>query len=196
VRTKLLVVSTCAAIASAVVASAAVAQQPGQDSVTGTFGVALGGDVPVAFASDVHSGPAGEDPGGTFVSVADGPSPVTWSVDCLYVTGSTAVVGIARDDGFGSAFLRIEDAPVDMFSYVLVSVRPTVDACRRPDLSFSVPLPLVSGDIVVVDAPPGPTSKEQCKNAGWRNFGAFKNQGHCVSYVATRGKNHPAGAGS
>ncbi len=37
-----------------------------------------------------------------------------------------------------------------------------------------------------------PTSKDQCKNGGWRNFGVFKNQGDCVSFVATGGKNPPA----
>jgi hypothetical protein len=36
-----------------------------------------------------------------------------------------------------------------------------------------------------------PTSKGQCKNGGWRTFGVFKNQGDCVSFVATRGKNPP-----
>jgi DNA-binding beta-propeller fold protein YncE len=38
-----------------------------------------------------------------------------------------------------------------------------------------------------------PTIKDQCKNGGWRNFGAFKNQGDCVSFVATKGKNPPSG---
>jgi hypothetical protein len=33
-----------------------------------------------------------------------------------------------------------------------------------------------------------PTSKDQCKNDGWRNFPQFKNQGDCVSYVASGGK--------
>jgi hypothetical protein len=38
-----------------------------------------------------------------------------------------------------------------------------------------------------------PTAKEQCKNGGWQNVTdadghAFKNQGDCVSYVATGGK--------
>jgi hypothetical protein len=28
-----------------------------------------------------------------------------------------------------------------------------------------------------------PTSKDQCKNGGWRTFGMFKNQGDCVSFV-------------
>jgi len=38
-----------------------------------------------------------------------------------------------------------------------------------------------------------PERKEECKNGGWRNFPGFKNQGDCVSFVATRGKNPPAG---
>jgi hypothetical protein len=37
-----------------------------------------------------------------------------------------------------------------------------------------------------------PTTKEECKNGGWRDFGVFKNQGDCVSFVATGGKNPPA----
>lgn len=42
-----------------------------------------------------------------------------------------------------------------------------------------------------------PTSKEQCKNGGFRAFKdggtAFRNQGDCVSFVATGGKNGPRG---
>jgi hypothetical protein len=31
-------------------------------------------------------------------------------------------------------------------------------------------------------------------NGGWRSFGSvFKNQGDCVSFVATGGKNSPSG---
>jgi hypothetical protein len=41
--------------------------------------------------------------------------------------------------------------------------------------------------------PSGPTSKEQCTNGGWRNFTGFKNQGDCVSWVATHGNNPPGG---
>ena len=28
-----------------------------------------------------------------------------------------------------------------------------------------------------------PTSKDQCKNNGWKDFPQFKNQGQCVSFV-------------
>lgn len=38
---------------------------------------------------------------------------------------------------------------------------------------------------------PVPTTKDQCKNDGWKNFNnpSFKNQGDCVSFVATNSKN-------
>ena len=37
-----------------------------------------------------------------------------------------------------------------------------------------------------------PTSKDQCKKGGWKTFDVFKNQGDCVSFVATKGKNPPS----
>jgi len=36
-----------------------------------------------------------------------------------------------------------------------------------------------------------PTTKDECKNGGFERFGIFKNQGDCVSYVATDGNNSP-----
>jgi hypothetical protein len=36
---------------------------------------------------------------------------------------------------------------------------------------------------------------DSCKQGGWRAFGVFKNQGDCVSFFATGGKNPPAGSG-
>jgi hypothetical protein len=38
-----------------------------------------------------------------------------------------------------------------------------------------------------------PLTAAQCKKGGWQAYGVFKNQGDCVSYVATRGKNPPNG---
>jgi uncharacterized protein YjlB len=37
-----------------------------------------------------------------------------------------------------------------------------------------------------------PFDKSDCKKGGWEEFGVFKNQGDCVSFVATGGKNLPA----
>jgi hypothetical protein len=39
-----------------------------------------------------------------------------------------------------------------------------------------------------------PTTTADCKNGGWKTYGVFKNQGDCVSFVATGGKNPPANA--
>jgi hypothetical protein len=47
------------------------------------------------------------------------------------------------------------------------------------DVAFTVP------------APPVPTRTSDCKNGGWQAFDVFKNQGDCVSYVATDGRNAP-----
>jgi len=33
-----------------------------------------------------------------------------------------------------------------------------------------------------------PTSKDQCKNNGWKGFPQFKNQGQCVSFVERQGR--------
>jgi hypothetical protein len=46
--------------------------------------------------------------------------------------------------------------------------------------------------LVVTCLPNRPMSKSDCKNGGWQTFGVFKNQGDCVSFVATGGKNPPA----
>lgn len=37
-----------------------------------------------------------------------------------------------------------------------------------------------------------PTSKDQCMNGGWMDYLVFKNQGDCVSFVASKGKNKPS----
>jgi hypothetical protein len=50
--------------------------------------------------------------------------------------------------------------------------------------------------VFYITAYPGEASTltiDQCKNGGWKAFGIFKNQGDCVSFVATNGKNPPAG---
>jgi hypothetical protein len=40
--------------------------------------------------------------------------------------------------------------------------------------------------------PAVPQSKNDCKGNGWHNFPGFKNQGACVSFVATGGKRPPS----
>ena len=65
---------------------------------------------------------------------------------------------------------------------------PDPDVLEDPGSPFA-DIPFEQGDVTVTDAPAVPTSEDQCNNGGWRNFGAtFKNQGQCVSFVATGGK--------
>jgi hypothetical protein len=40
---------------------------------------------------------------------------------------------------------------------------------------------------------PVPTTTNDCIHGGWQTFADFKNEGDCVSFVATNGKNPPAG---
>ena len=49
----------------------------------------------------------------------------------------------------------------------------------------------------VIDPSVAPATAELCRREGWRRFShdgaSFRNQGDCVSFVATRGRNLPAG---
>jgi hypothetical protein len=61
-----------------------------------------------------------------------------------------------------------------------VTCTATDDAGNKTTKSFDVAVRL-------------PSSTVECRQGGWRNFGSlFKNQGDCVSFVATGGKNPPA----
>lgn len=78
------------------------------------------------------------------------------------------------------------------------------DACDTDDdndgvLDTADACPLISGtgaNGCPPSDPPSsvlPTTQAQCKKEGWRSYGTtFRNQGDCVSYVATGGKNPPA----
>jgi hypothetical protein len=61
--------------------------------------------------------------------------------------------------------------------------------------SYDVETDLVDFDGTVYDFQLAPTSASQCKNGGWQNYSnpTFKNQGDCVSFAATGGKNTPNG---
>jgi hypothetical protein len=136
------------------------------------------------FTIDTHSGPSGESPSGEVRVEADGGS-TTGSVTCLNVAGNRATIGVEFDPTIGSGFFFVEDndgAGQDRFTGVASPTGEPPAVCpENPSTPLS---PISSGDITVHDAVPRPTSKEQCKNGGWRNFGtAFKNQGECVAFV-------------
>jgi hypothetical protein len=95
---------------------------------------------------------------------------------------------------------RVDSAggQADSFSGYFTTARASVSGNARFVSFASDATDLVPGDtneafdVFVRDRAFLPTSQEQCKNNGWRNYPGFKNRGQCVSFVATGGKNPPA----
>ena len=210
---KRLVVLAIATVVAAVAVPAASAQTPVGDSVTGRACDPVFPGDPCEFTTffqvDARSGPSGENPAGTaawgFRAGAQllgdsGP------VSCLAVSGNTAIVGFSGLRPFGRTLVRVVDGGgspgADSFEAVTQASLGLVFPIPPPDCSSFPPGPAGDaefgrsgrnevGDIVVHDAQPLPISKDQCKNGGWKTYGVFKNQGDCVSFVATKGKNQP-----
>ena len=168
------------------IAAPAPPAQPLQDSVTGRALTVEGVD----FEITARSGPSGENPTGQ-VTFQSGGSASTGAVKCLTVRGNVALLKAE----FVSAgvvtlvSLRITDLPVDFLGRpqdrvdVGFTSTPATE-CSSPERSYFSEARVFSSDFVVIDAPPLPSSKEQCKNDGWRDYGdTFKNQGQCVAFV-------------
>jgi hypothetical protein len=163
----------------------AAAQVPTQDSVTATGNALLrGGGGFFLVDIQARSGPSGESPSGSasFRLGNEGGPLVSGEVTCLNVSGRVATL-LFRDVLFGLVTVDLTDnagtGSMDtMAALPLGSCTPDPD----PPLlgEFNV------GGVEVIDAQPLPTSRDQCKNGGWRNFPGFKNQGDCVSFVAKR----------
>jgi len=179
----------------------ATAQAPAGDSVTGDASYTIGDPrfpMTRGFGFDARSGPSGENPTGSvhLTAFPEGVD-ITLPVTCLNVVDNRATIGTFAS-GF-ALFFFVEDNDGVGQDHVLWGFTPSASAptaCpATPDgvpFSFSESGTINTGDVVVIDAPSLPTSKDQCKNGGWRNFPGFKNQGDCVNFVETRGKNPPA----
>jgi hypothetical protein len=190
------VLSVAALVAAAMALPAfSVAQAPTEDSVVGS-GTAV--DPGVVFLErfdlNARSGPSGENPTGTAsLAPVDFPSlRIAGPVTCLNVTGNRAVIGVDNSLGtpaLGDWFFEVTDgAPDSIGVFGPLDSPPSV--CPVPGIG-AFPVPVVSGDIVVTDARPFPTSKDQCKNGGWRTFPGFRNQGECVAFVERGPKPKP-----
>jgi hypothetical protein len=191
-RRRMLFVAAAIGIGMALASPGVSGAQVSQDSVTGAgsiFGPPL-----IGFNLDARSGSSGENPTGTArVAQAFPEFRIEGPVTCLTVTGNRAVIGLANTLGnfdFGSGwFIEVTDDTPDTFSFTRTASGEVPTVCP-PTLGLAGRA-LLAGDITVIDAPALPTSKDQCKNGGWQTFGVFKNQGDCVSFVATKGKNPP-----
>jgi hypothetical protein len=173
--------------------AASFAQVPRQDSVS-LSGIADAGIFSVSTLT-ATSGPSGENPSGqvgftglsgTFSFSLAGP------VTCVAVSGNTATLNFQDQGAFGITTVQVTDNRPDFFDAALLIGRAPTDCSPLAPTGFRAPVN--GGEITVVDAPPLPTSKAQCKHGGWRSFGVFGNQGDCLSFVATEGRNPPAGS--
>jgi DNA-binding beta-propeller fold protein YncE len=145
-----------------------------------TNGIAVAPDGKSAYV--YNSGIGGGDPPGNTVSQYD-IDPITGVLSpktpaaVAAAPGSTESGLAVTPDGH-SAYV-VNSSVVSQYS-----IDPITGA-----LSSQVPATVPTGGgstgIAVASLPRGPTSKEQCKNGGWRNFPQFKNQGDCVSFVQT-----------
>ena len=178
-----------AAVGMAFAAPGASGAQTPQDSVTLTGGPAQAGFITL-LGLDATSGPAGEHPTGQVrFEIFDGAAAFAGPVTCLAVSGHTAIINFQDQiSPLGNVKVLAVDGQPDSFDLLGFGQAPTDCSPLPPP---SVGGPLSEGDITIIDAPPLPTSKDQCKNGGWRTYGLFKNQGDCVRFVATRGKNQP-----
>jgi hypothetical protein len=182
----------CIAAGSLGLPAAAAAQMPTEDSVVGSLSE-LGLRDP-SYTIDVRSGPSGENVTGTVAYLVMLPlNPVTITTEpvCLRVSGNQAtIVAIAVGPSIAVAIkVTVVDSPPGQpdQSESSITVESPVPTCDTP-----LTVAPVSGSITVTDAQPLPTTKQQCKNGGWRQYGVFRNQGDCVSFVATGGRNPPA----
>jgi hypothetical protein len=176
---------------------------PGQQSAESPFFSAISFPVFLGSFSAVSDAGGANPSGQVSYFLGAGPTSgknVSATVVCLSVSGNTAVIG------FQGTSVRPLEPPVPVVGELVVadngpadSLLDTVGLSERATgvTNCAAPGPVfgsgpVAGD-VIVHPPAVPTSKDQCKNGGWRNFPGFKNQGDCVSFVATGGKNPPAG---
>ncbi|MFI5026865.1 MAG: hypothetical protein ACHQCI_08990 [Solirubrobacterales bacterium] len=155
-----------------------------QDSVTFTGGPASAGHFSI-LSLDATSGPSGENPSGQadFFVFTDTGSVfhIQGTVTCLAVSGNTAVIGVQSQAQpfFGVVAVLVVDGQPDIFDSPAIQRAPT-DCSPVSFTGFAGPLN--RGDITVVDAQPPPTTKDQCKGDGWKQFG-FRNQGQCIAFV-------------
>jgi hypothetical protein len=174
-----LLLAVIALAPSAAIAKPAVPPAAGLDTATATGDGSQIQDVNIS----AQSGPTGDSPSGMgeFVVFTDGH--VKGPVTCLQVTGNTAILNIQDQNGFGVVAVSLTDNGGN--GQDVMSTLGGIGSSRAPtDCSPFVGFTelLAHGRATVFDAPPSPTSKEQCKDDGWRRFG-FSNQGQCIRSV-------------
>jgi hypothetical protein len=160
-----------------------------------------------ALTANARSSGTGQAPSGTMAWNERIPGDFvvyTAQVTCLSVSGNAAIVGVGgtrTSTRFGfsvpvAGLIRVTDGGStpgrDTFEFD-ISLGPLPPPTPPPPLpgptectnfpSGRLAFTNEEGDLVVTDAQAFPTTKDQCKNGGWRNYGVFTNQGDCVRFV-------------
>ena len=122
------------------------------------------------------SGPSGENPTGEIMVNLPENFSDSGPITCLAVSGNTATFSYASNlFSGGNVTVQAVDNNPDTVALLAVG-----SDCTTPQEGIANPL--ISGDITVVDAQPPPTTRDQCLNDGWKQFG-FTNQGLCLAFV-------------
>jgi hypothetical protein len=108
----------------------------------------------------------------------------------LFFLGCNNVIPVGNTYTFTAATIAAAGNQVPFPTGTIQAIDVLIDVEGTADLSNIT----VNGQLQVPETTSAPTTKDDCKNGGWQNFNpAFKNQGDCVSWVATNGKNPPNG---
>lgn len=183
--------SVAALIAMAVVAAPAAADhfEPNSSKSCGTL---ISGQVNCTLTINIQDEigiPAGED---IFASIDAGPTGATFS-SASQSGGTCGTAAVTMDS---ATLLRVNPAATTTLNNCTIIIGEVLNATAAGQVCQT--LDSVSNDppfSVCATIQPGPATADDCKQGGWETFGGvFKNQGDCVSYVVTGGRNAPAGA--
>jgi hypothetical protein len=124
----------------------------------------------------------------------DGPPNQQYRVDVL--RPSAPVTSVAPGDVLATVFQTNVGDPATMAptptSFDLSGFAGTTVRIRFAEVDNQFFFAASVDNVEITSTRVLPTRKKQCKKGGWRTFGStFKNQGDCVSFVATNGKNPP-----
>jgi hypothetical protein len=142
------------------------------------------------------------------IAISDDGGPGVLEGDDIIVTLGAGTTGATYADadfvsGCGGGAVSVDSgtqlsidptvSPADDCTIVVTEVLNATasgEVCQTLDNVENTPPVTVCADIL-----PGPEDPEtDCKKGAWEDWGVFKNQGDCVSYIATNGRNAPAGA--
>ncbi len=131
-----------------------------------------------------------------------------------FTYSSTTITKITVTDAFckGDEF-RVYDGTTALGDTSVVATDPSCAGTGDPDAALADPtyshgvfFVMAGSHSINIQATESPfgaggayvrvdavtVTKDSCKDGGWMNYGGlFKNQGDCVSYVSTQGKNEP-----